>query len=191
MVESFINDVLKSKATVFSFKELLLLSGEKPGTLMQRLNYYVKKGVLHGVRRGLYAKDKEYNKLELATKIYTPSYVSFETVLAQEGIIFQYYTSIFVATYQTRAIVCDNQQYEFRKIKDAILTNAAGIKNKEFYFIASKERAFLDTLYLNKEYHFDNLSLLDFDKVLALLPIYKNKRMEKQVARYIKQQQED
>ncbi len=188
MVENFIVDILKSKATIFSFQEAFLSSGEKkPHLLMRRLNYYVKKGILHKIRRGLYAKDKNYNKLELVTKIFTPSYISFETVLAQEGIIFQHYTTIFVATYQTREIVCDNQRYSFRKIKDAILTNIGGVENKEHYFIASKERAFLDTLYLNKDYHFDNLLPLDFDKILKLLPLYNNKRMEKQVKCYVKE----
>lgn len=134
----------------------------------------------------MYAKDENYDRLELATKIFTPSYVGFETVLGQAGIVFQYYSTIFVATYQTKEIVCDGQTYSFRKIKDTILTNNAGIENKGAYCVASKERAFLDVLYLNKDYHFDNLAPLDFDKVLALLPIYNNQRMAKMVHLYFK-----
>jgi len=41
------------------------------------------------LRRGLYAKDNSYDKNELATKIYIPSYISFETVLRNAGAIFQ------------------------------------------------------------------------------------------------------
>lgn len=52
-----------------------------------------------------------------------------------------------------------------------------GIANNQEYSIATKERAFLDTIYINKDYHFDNLSPLDWDEVFALLPIYNNKRM--------------
>lgn len=107
--------------------------------------------------------------------------MTFETILVEAGIIFQYYTTIFVATYQTKEIECDGQTYSFRKIKDTILTNNAGVLNLGNYFAASKERAFLDVLYLNKDYYFDNLAPLDFDKVLALLPIYDNKRMAKKV----------
>ncbi len=180
-------NILRSKSSVLTFKEILIASGEqKPNLLKRRLSYYVQKGELHSIRRGLYAKDKNYDRLELATKIFTPSYISFETILIEAGIIFQHYAKIFVATYQTKEIECDGQLYSFRKIKDIILVNNAGIENRGNYFVASKERAFLDVLYLNKDYHFDNLSPLDLDKVNSLLPIYNNKRMIQRVNRYFK-----
>jgi predicted transcriptional regulator of viral defense system len=187
MEKSDLLNILRSKATVFSFKDVLLATIEaKSELLKRRLHYYIQIGELYHIRRGFYAKDKNYDKLELATKIFTPSYVSFETVLRQEGIIFQYYSTIFVASYQTKEIVCDGKTYSFKKIKDTILLNNAGIENKGSYSIASKERAFLDVLYLNKDYYFDNLAPLNFDKVRALLPIYKNQRMAKKVSLYFK-----
>jgi predicted transcriptional regulator of viral defense system len=187
MEKTNILNILRSKSSVFSFKEIFLVSGESnPALLRRRLSYYVQKGELYAIRRGLYAKDKNYDRRELATKIFTPSYVSFETILLEAGIIFQYYSTIFVATYQTKDIVCDGQSYSFRKIKNTILTNRAGLENRGNYFAASKERAFLDVLYLNKDYHFDNLSALDFDKVVALLPIYNNKRMVRKVHAHFK-----
>ncbi|MBI3541450.1 MAG: hypothetical protein HY073_04870 [Deltaproteobacteria bacterium] len=179
--------LLKSGNTVFSFKDILLTSGEtRPALLRQRLYHYVKKGYLYPLRRGLYAKDKNYHKFELATKILTPSYVSFETILAEAGIIFQWYGRIFIASYQTKEIVCDNKTYSFKKIKDTVLTNSAGVENKDNFSVASKERAFLDTLYLNKEYHFDNLKPLDWDKVFDLVAMYDNQRMAKKVKEYYK-----
>jgi len=192
MEKTNILSILRSKASVFTFKEILLASTEaKPLLLKRRLNYYVKKGELYHIRRGLYAKDKNYDRLELANKIFTPSYVSFETILVEAGVVFQHYSTIFVATYQTKEIVCDGQTYSFKKIKDTILTNNMGIEKRGFYSVASKERAFLDTLYLNKDYHFDNLSPLDFNKILALLPIYNNKRMIKKVHAYFKDFRQD
>ncbi|MFZ8803248.1 MAG: hypothetical protein ACO2PO_09750, partial [Candidatus Calescibacterium sp.] len=124
---------------------------------------------------------KDYNKFELATKIYKPSYISFETVLSQSGVIFQYYSQIFVASYLTREIGVDGQKYFYRKIKGSILTDPTGLEYKGTYWIATKERAFLDTLYLNKNYYFDNTSVLDKEKILEILPIYKNKSLEKRV----------
>jgi hypothetical protein len=50
------------------------------------LNKYVTAGKLIRVRRGLYAKDKDYNRFELATRINTPSYISFETVFTGSGL---------------------------------------------------------------------------------------------------------
>jgi len=75
----------------------------------------------------------------------------------------------------------DNQKYTFRKIKDSILTNHTGLEFKNNYWITSPERAFLDLLYLNKNYHFDNLDSLDKEKIFKILPIYKNKALEKSV----------
>ena|SRR3972149_5172354 len=188
MGKTTILDILRSKSSVLTFKEILIASSEQhPNLLKRRLHYYVQKGELHSIRRGLYAKDKQYDRRELATKIYTPSYVSFETILSEAGVIFQHYDTIFVATYQTKEIECDGQKYSFRTIKDIVLTNAAGIEDRGNYFAASKERAFLDTLYLNKDYYFDNLSPLDEDKVMALLPLYNNKRMIQKVKGCFKQ----
>lgn len=187
MENANILDILRSKSTILTFKEILIASGEKnPDLLKRRLHYYVKKGELYSVRRGIYAKDKNYDRFELATKIYTPAYISFETILVQAGVIFQHYETIFVATYQTKEIKCDNQSYSFKKIKGSILTNTAGVENKGNYFAASKERAFLDVVYLNKKYYFDNISVLDADKIESLLPLYHNKRMERDVRRYFK-----
>jgi len=179
-------DIYRSKNTVFSAKDIALIWKETDfNAIKAGINYYVKTGKLYSMRRGIYVKDKNYDKLELAIKVFTPSYVSFETVLARAGVTFQHYGQIFVASYLTREIVIDNQTYSYKKIKDAILTNYAGIESKENYSIASPERAFLDIVYLYKDYHFDNLSLLDWDKVYEILPIYgRNKRMEKKVKQY-------
>ena len=170
--------------TVFSFKDIALLRGDSGSAARVRVNYYLKNGNLYRIHQGLYAKDKNYNKYELATKIYTPSYISFETVLGKTGVTFQHYGQIFVVSYLTREITADGQTYSYRKIKESVLTNNAGIEHKENYSIATSERAFLDVVYLNKDYHFDNLSVLDWNKIFEILPIYSNKRMEKTVKGY-------
>ena len=105
MHDSLLKDILRAEQTVFSMNELFLWWGKSdPTQLRSRIGYYLRKGYLYHVRRGLYAKSKEYNRLEVATKIFKPSYVSFETVLKREGAIFQYYENIYVASYQTRTI---------------------------------------------------------------------------------------
>jgi hypothetical protein len=172
--------------TVFTTADLALLWGESnPELVKNRLYRYVKSGGLLRLRRGTYAKDANFDKYELATKIFSPSYVSFETVLRDAGVVFQYYGLVTVASYQTKEIDCSGQKYSFRKIKDDILTNPIGIENKGSCGIASPERAFLDTVYLQKEYHFDNLSALDWKKVDEILPIYGGgKTMLARVNRY-------
>ena len=177
-----LNNILRINKSIFTFKEIILASGEiNPALLRRRLHYYIKKGDLYSVRRGLYAKDRNYDKFELAVRIFKPSYISLETVLAFSGIIFQKYTPIFIVSYQTKEITCDDQVYSFRKIRTGILTDTTGIECKNNYWIASPERALLDILYLNKEYHFDNTNKIDWDKVYSILPIYGNKRMKNKV----------
>ncbi len=187
---NYILAILRSKKTVFSFKDIALLWRDSSKAARVRINYYVKNGDIYPVCRGFYAKDRNYDKFELATKIYAPAYISFETVLGRAGITFQYYGQIFLASRLTREITVDEQVFSYRKIKDLILTNGAGVENKENYSIATPERAFLDVLYLNKDYHFDNLSSLDRDKVFGILPVYNNQRMAKKVKEIFKSNQE-
>ncbi len=183
----FIDILLRSTKTIFSTKDVILMWGEQNETAVRvRLNYYVKTGKLIRVHRGFYAKDKNYNRFELATRIYTPSYISFETVLTREGINFQYYGNIFVASYMNREITILDQKIKFVRMKDYVLSNAIGIEHKDDIAIASPERAFLDRVYVSKDYHFDNLANLNWDKVFDILPVYHNKRLEKKIKEYFK-----
>ena len=123
-------DILRTDKTVFTCKELMLFVGETSlQQLKRRINYYTTTGEFYHIRRGIYGKDQNYNRYELATKIYTPSYISFETVLVKAGVIFQYYSQIFVASYLSREIVCDKQTYVYKRIKPVIITNHLGIEN--------------------------------------------------------------
>jgi predicted transcriptional regulator of viral defense system len=184
----YLEVLLRSPKTVFSINDVTLLWGEERKRIVAvRLNKYAKAGKLIRLRRGVYAKDKNYDRLELATRIYTPSYISFETVLTRAGINFQYYETIFVASYVTREIKVDGQTISYIRMKDYVLSNTTGIEQNGNVAIATKERAFLDRIYISKDYHFDNLDALDWDKVFEILPIYNNKRMEKKVNVYFKE----
>jgi len=183
----YLETLLRSPKTIFSIQDVSLMWGEENEiTISIRLNKYVKAGKLIRVRRGLYVKDKNYDRFELATRIYTPSYISFETVLTREGVNFQYYGNIFVASYINREISVGEQKITFVRMKNYVLSNTAGIEHKEGYAIATRERAFLDRVYVSKDYHFDNLANLNWDKVFEILPIYHNKRLDKKIKEYFK-----
>ncbi len=188
MEKDYISTLLRSNNTVFTFKELSLIWKETDVNLIKKRAYrYTKMGKLYPIRKGIYAKDKNYDKLELANKIFTPAYISLETVLSREGIVLQHYYQIFVVSYLSRVISSDGQTFVFRRMKNVILTNSLGIEKKGNYYIASKERAFLDTIYLNKNYHFDNLSSMNWDICFEMLPIFDNKSMAKRLNTYQKQ----
>ncbi len=174
----YLDKILRSTQTVFSTEDLALLWREPSAIAARvRLSYYVRTGKLYRIRRGLYAKDRGYDRLELATRVFTPAYVSFETVLAAEGLIFQYYDQITVATYLGRELVIDNQKYLFRRMGSSALLTPVGVDKRGQVAIASKERAFLDMLYFKADYYFDNLRSLDWTKIELILPIYGNKRL--------------
>lgn len=193
MKRDYLLDIMRAKATVFTTNDVALLWGSPDVQFVRKkLHRYVQAGKLYSIRRGIYAKDTDYSKLELATKVFTPAYVSFETVLAKAGIIFQFYGQIFVASYLSREISINGQTYAFKRIRESILTNRTGIEQKENYFIASPERAFLDILYLNKDYHFDHLGNLNWEKVEGILAIYGgNKRIAQRVSKYRKVAEKD
>ena len=177
--------LLRSKKTIFSTKDVALLWNEGNNKVVtDRLKKYVKIGKLFRPYRGLYAKDKNYDQFELATRIYTPSYISFETVLTREGVNFQYYGNIFIASYINREITVGEQKITIVRMKDYVLSSTMGIEHKDGYAIATRERAFLDRIYVSKDYHFDNLANLNWDKVFEILPMYHNKRLEKKVKEY-------
>jgi len=180
-------NILRGTNTVFTFKDIMLASGEaKEALLRRRLSYYVRTGEIYPIRRGIYAKDRTYDRLELANKIFLPSYISFETVLVKAGVVFQHYDQIFAASYLTREITCDGSRYSFRRLKRTVLVNTAGIEIRPNYSIASRERAFLDTLYLNPQYYFDNLSSMDWDACRKILPIYTNKALTMRFESYFR-----
>jgi hypothetical protein len=184
-VKKPISAILRSSRTVFTFKDISLMwRNTDKKAVIAGINYYVSTGQLYRIRRGIYAKDKNYDKTELACRIYTPAYVSFETMLTRAGINFQYYGQIFIASYLSREIVVNGQVYQYRKIKNNLLTDPAGVLNKDGIAIATTARAFLDTLYLNMDYHFDNLASLNWDKIFEMLPLYDNKRMTRKAQEF-------
>lgn len=184
MEKGYLKAILRSEQTVFTFKELLLTWNVDPGIARRRISYYLRTGGLYAIRRGIYAKDQDYDRFELATRIYTPAYISFETVLGSAGITFQYYNRIFVASYQANEIIADGQTFMFRKLKNSVLLNTAGIENRQRYAIATPERALLDVIYLNKEYHFDDLSQVNWDTINEIAPIYDSKKVIDRINKY-------
>lgn len=172
--------------TVFRLNDIAMLSGETNfQSLNKKLNYHVRTGKLQNPRKGIYAKP-DYNQDELACTLYTPSYISLEYVLRKAGILFQYDSAISVVSYLSRSIEVENQTFQYRKIKGELLVNTTGILRLNNQInIATAERAFLDLLYLNARFHFDNLNSLKKDLVYKILPIYQSDSMTKRVTKLL------
>ncbi len=176
--------IYQNPKTVFTTNDLAMLWGvSDSGRLKALVAYYTKTGGLRRIRRGVYVKEG-YEPKEAATSIFTPAYISFETVLREGGVIFQYYESIFLASYLSREIVCDGQKITVRKLKGEILTNSDGLINKGGYWVATTERAFLDRLYLTPDYYFDNLRSINWKECFRLVDIYQSRKLKKTLNNY-------
>ena len=179
--------IYSDNRTVFRLKDIAMLTGETNfQSLNKKLNYHVKTGKLQNPRKGIYTKTN-YNMEEMACSLYTPCYISLEYALQKAGVLFQYDSRITVICNLSRSVEIEAQTYIFRKIKKDLLVNTTGILRKNNQInIASAERAFLDLVYLNSDYFFDNLNPLNKEMVFKLLPAYHSQAMNKRVTKIFK-----
>lgn len=184
---NFILEIYKNKQTVFRLSDIaMIFPQEDAKSLGDRIGYYVQTGKLLNLRKGIYAKP-DYNPLEFANRLYTPSYISLEYVLQQAGMIFQYdsrYTSI---SYLSRELEIDEKIYSYRRMKEEIIMNTTGIIcGNNNINIATPERAMLDILYLNKDFYFDNLNSINKESITQIVPIYQSITLEKRTTKLLK-----
>lgn len=181
-----IEKIISSGKTVFTIWDLKkILHLESNYSIRNYLSKQWKKEILNNLYYWIWAF-KNYDLFELATKLKKNSYISFETVLKKEGIIFQdYWETIFLASDNSIEKNTQDNTFKYSKIKDSILYNPLGITHKWNYSIASKERAICDRLYLSSNYYFDSLEWIDFDKLEKISKIY-NKRVILEVNKIIK-----
>lgn len=186
-MDSLIAKLYQSPKTILTNKDLALIWQENDKlNLNAKTAYYVKQKALTRLTRDVFAKNKDFNPKELATSVYTPSYISFETVLREAGVIFQHYETIFVASKWPKTTKIDKYTITFRKLKDAVLFNSTGVISKDNYSVATTERAFLDMIYLFPNYYFDNLKSINWEKCDEIAKIYNNKQLVKRLNKYHK-----
>ena len=119
-----------------------------------------------------------YDKYELANCLQRPSYISLETVLYHQWIIFQDYSHVIFSIWiKTQNISIGNINYDYKTIKKEIFFDQTWIIYKDWYAIATLERALCDRLYLTPWYYFDNLRGIDWSVVETIAKIYQNKRL--------------
>lgn len=121
------------------------------------------------IRNGLYAlEDIRPSKFIIANKLYSPSYISFETALSFYHIIPEVIYAVFSATNQaSRQFLALETQYVYHRIRRPFFFGYVAKKIEETtVLIAEPEKAVVDYLYfvdlkkksLNERFNFDNLS---------------------------------
>ncbi len=155
---------------ILTANDLKLSRGSEGNTFKKRLSYQIKIGNLIKIRRGLYIVADQLYHLEeadyrvIANSIYIPSYISFETVLREQGVIFQRYVSTYVACSYTKSLTIpipkdlELVRIQCYKMPMRLLTNPLGIQSKDGYNIATLERALCDIFWKYKTFYMDNLT---------------------------------
>ena len=144
---------------------------KNPNTLYTTLKRYAKEGLIIRVQRGLYSLlpvGKINSQLLGLKALHKYAYISTETVLAQEGVIFQNVPQITLISSISQKFSIGTNQYVCRKLADKFLFNDAGIILKNDMQVATLERAVADLLYFNPKYHFDAEHLINWKKVRAI-----------------------
>jgi predicted transcriptional regulator of viral defense system len=136
--------------TLSDFAKIFGVSDKKAGLFLSR---YSKKEDSHFIRlkKGIYVFSLlAPEKFEIANKICQPSYISFESALSFYGIIPEIVYSITSATTKRpNSFGIGGINYEYYKLKKKLFFGCrlAEIRRKKV-FIAEKEKALLDYLYL-------------------------------------------
>lgn len=181
-------DILhKSGKTVFSTADLALAWGvENKNVLRVEIARAKSANYLAAIRRGLYhIPDIKVDTLELAGKLKKNSYASFETVLAREGVVRQWYDTIFCASDRKTDIKNTYGTFAYRRLPTEILNDRRGIVHSGFYSIATKERAVCDYFYAVGYVHLDDTTTLDKEALRDMATLYHNRRLSADIARLV------
>lgn len=133
--------------------------------------------VLIKITRGVYVlQGHSFDVEQLATKIYYPSYISFESALSKYGIMNQgLYKLTLATTRHSKKIKLNEIECDYSKLKPELFF---GFNLEGGTYIAEPEKAFLDTLYLmslgkkTKSYREWYTKELDKNKIKKYLPFF-------------------
>lgn len=167
---------------IFTAQDLAVVWGyPDKRKLFELIKYYVQRGEIFAIARGLYAK-RDYTEKELransrllyciANKLVPNSYVSLFTVLKAEGVIDQYYDGVY--SIASRRVVRNVRgiKFEYRRVSPKILWSDWGIEDVEGNRVASLERAVLDTWYSEGSWELGRTHTLDMVKLKQGSAVY-------------------
>ena len=177
----------------FSLQDLANVLGIRVDSARVSASRYVKQGFLVRIKKNMYVLPEFWKNASIedifmiASLVQTPSYISLTTALAYYEITTQiqqdYVESIAIR--RTKEINIDGRIFRYNKIKENLYFGF--IKEKDF-FIATPEKAFIDTIYLASlgRYVFDlaaiNSDKINWNKIIQLcdrFPSNVRKRLEK------------
>ncbi len=139
----------------------------------RRLVEWQQKGYLLKIKRGYYCF-AERNRGEqflyfAANKIYSPSYISFESALAYYNLIPEgVFTTTSASTKNTANYSSPIGNFNYKHIKSDLYFGYKLLNEKDFTIkIAEPEKVILDYFYINKLNNFDEIEGMRFNEIVA------------------------
>jgi predicted transcriptional regulator of viral defense system len=165
------NDIKKINKLYFAYQDVAKILSTSEGSARVLCSRYVKQKYFIRLKRNFYILKERWDnitpnqRLELANILQVPSYISLMTALS----FYEYTTQVqqkfieSISLYRTFTKDIEGFIFNYSKIKKDLYFS---FSKKNNIFIASPEKAFIDSLYLNYlgKYNLD-LSSLNLEKI--------------------------
>jgi len=179
----------KIKQLYFGYKDISKALGITLSSARVSASRYTKSGLLLRLKRNIYVLAERWKTLEeeekfiIANLLQVPSYISFMTAMGYHEITTQLQQDFIesVAIKRTKEVNVYGTTFNYNVIRGDLYF---GFRKEKRFFIATKEKAFLDAFYLMSlgRYKFDLTSIdpgkLDAGKLKKMAEKYP-KRMQK------------
>ena len=149
--------------TMREFRRLFPASQDKAKYFLEQ---QTSRGLLTRLKNGLYMlKTDPAGEMEIANRLYQPSYISFEYALAEYNILPEMpYAVTSATTKPTRVFTLEHKIFSYQSIKKTVFTGYFPVKKDgRTVLVASPEKALADYLYfvaLGKKQLNERLNLL-------------------------------
>jgi predicted transcriptional regulator of viral defense system len=184
----------------------LLIPGENKQLLNNQIYQWRKKGFLIPLKKDLYVLNEYDRKVTpsrefIANQLVFPSYVSLEYALSFHGLIPEkVYEVTSITSKKTTRFINSFGTFSYHNVKKDVFGGFYSIKdeNQMRIFIAEKEKALLDFLYiylseiqledpdfLENHYRMTNLDDLDLSLIEKYIQVYSSKKLKKSIETFL------
>lgn len=147
----------KVKRSPFFSSDVAELFAADPQAMRNQLLRWKKRGLVIGLRKGLYAMSREeragvLSRELIAANLYQPSYISLETALSRYKLIPERIVPVTSVTpRKTKTFQNAEGMFIYRQLKKDAYFGFRQVRDEAGfpYFVAEPEKALLDYLYLN------------------------------------------
>ena len=175
---------MESGRTVFTPLDLRMLWRLNALNAKMSVVRMAEKDLIARLANGYYALNNRYNRYELANRLMSPSYVSFQSALFYAGINFQAREEVASVALRDHRKQVGSTLYTYVAMKRELFFNPEGVVMREGVAMALPERAILDSFYFGYLPDIDNGEKLN-KPFLAKMSVLYPKTVQKKVKKLL------